>query len=659
MATGLAAGISVEAAVSHGMVGLARRPRDGARIAFAVAAAAAAAGAVAVVMMYAAGSAEAHAAIMKWLLFPSSTVWTVAAVWAFAFHTDVRPRRFLFALTAAFAVMLAADFALPLGLLHDQVGELRPMPMAGGHAVDITGESPHALHLAVVALTGAAVGFLLYAVACVYRRGERGKAAYLGVAAGLFSLTMLVDTLTDYGVVTSFYTTPLLFAGVVLAVSLALRREALRDEAELRRYRTELESLVEARVADLDTANEQLAREVGVRAAAEDALRRRVVELDALHHLTQALVAPADLPAALQAVARDVAQLFGASCVTIDVSGDDVGFCRASSCTDGVPSAPDADTGWRETRHYRSAVESREALVVEHPDPAQVPPEAAAQAASDPIRRLLLVPLVTRGGVVGVLTIACGEASRSFGLGEMKLARTVADALAAAVLSAQLHERETRLAAARERQHLARELHDAVTQTVYSATLIADALPEVWRRDPAEGMRGLETLRRLVHGALAEMRMLLFELRPGALRTAPLDTLLERLGAALAGQVQVPVDVEVREEVAVPPDVKVVLYRVAQEALSNVAKHAHASRVSVVLTADERGARLTVCDDGQGFDPQAVGPERMGLRIMRERLEQIGATVGVDSRPGQGTTVVADWPRVAVDTAVPAGEGPG
>ena len=95
----------------------------------------------------------------------------------------------------------------------------------------------------------------------------------------------------------------------------------------------------------------------------------------------------------------------------------------------------------------------------------------------------------------------------------------------------------------RERQHLARELHDAVTQTIYSATLIADALPEVWEREPDEGRRSLVTLRRLVHGALAEMRTLLFELRPGALREAPLDTLLERLGAALSGQIQVPVDV--------------------------------------------------------------------------------------------------------------------
>src|SRR5690606_15981616 len=148
---------------------------------------------------------------------------------------------------------------------------------------------------------------------------------------------------------------------------------------------------------------------------------------------------------------------------------------------------------------------------------------------------------------------------------ERQLAGTIADALAAVTEIDRLHREETRHAAAEERQALARDLHDAVTQSIYSATLIAEALPAVYERHPEEGLRNLERLRRLVRAALAEMRTLLFELRPAALETAPLDGLLERLGDVLAGQADVEVEVEA-EDIDLPGDVKIVLYRVTQEA---------------------------------------------------------------------------------------------
>ena len=148
-------------------------------------------------------------------------------------------------------------------------------------------------------------------------------------------------------------------------------------------------------------------------------------------------------------------------------------------------------------------------------------------------------------GPAGALVIARDAPAGQFSAEERQLARTIGDALAAVIEIDRLHRQETRQAAAEERQALARDLHDAVTQSIYSATLIAEALPAVWERDPAEGAHNLERLRRLVRAALAEMRTLLFELRPAALETAPLDALLERLGDALAGQTQIDVDVEV------------------------------------------------------------------------------------------------------------------
>ena len=189
-----------------------------------------------------------------------------------------------------------------------------------------------------------------------------------------------------------------------------------------------------------------------------------------------------------------------------------------------------------------------------------------------------------------------------------------------------------------------------MTQSIYSASLIAEALPAVWARDPAEGAVNLERLRRLVRAALAEMRTLLFELRPASLETAPLDGLLERLGDALAGQTQVTVDVEVDQAMDLPPDVKIVFYRVTQEAFSNIAKHARAGHVSARALAVDGGATLTVQDDGRGFDPGAVpSGGHMGLRIMSERLERIAGTLTVESSPGRGTTIRAVWLQPALD----------
>jgi signal transduction histidine kinase len=170
----------------------------------------------------------------------------------------------------------------------------------------------------------------------------------------------------------------------------------------------------------------------------------------------------------------------------------------------------------------------------------------------------------------------------------------------------------------------------------------------VWARDPAEGEQNLERLRRLVRAALAEMRTLLFELRPAALVNAPLDGLLLRLGDVLGGQMQITVDVEIEETVDLPPDVKIVFYRVTQEAFSNIVKHARADSVSVRVLSVDGAAVLIVQDDGRGFDPDAVpSGGHMGLRIMNERLERVAGALTVESTPGAGTTIRATWPSTA------------
>jgi signal transduction histidine kinase len=139
------------------------------------------------------------------------------------------------------------------------------------------------------------------------------------------------------------------------------------------------------------------------------------------------------------------------------------------------------------------------------------------------------------------------------------------------------------------------------------------------------------------------MRTLLFELRPDALADVGLGTLLGQLGDALSGRTRVPVEVTIEGEARLPPDVKLALYRIAQEAFNNIAKHAQATEVTASLQKRPDGANLSIRDDGEGFAPESVHAERMGVRIMRERAEGIGATLTVESVVGRGTEITVVW----------------
>jgi signal transduction histidine kinase/ligand-binding sensor domain-containing protein len=208
---------------------------------------------------------------------------------------------------------------------------------------------------------------------------------------------------------------------------------------------------------------------------------------------------------------------------------------------------------------------------------------------------------------------------------------------------AALAQKAAEEAVAAERTRLARDLHDAVTQTLFSASLTAEALPELWESNAEEGRRTTEELRQLTRSALAEMRTLLLELRPSAVTKANLDDLVRQLVDATVSRARVAIDFTNEGRRPLPDDVKVALYRIAQESLNNVVKYAKAKMVTVDLRQQPMGVRLTISDDGVGFDPADVGSERMGQRIMRERAETINARFAVQSEIGHGTVVMATW----------------
>lgn len=214
-----------------------------------------------------------------------------------------------------------------------------------------------------------------------------------------------------------------------------------------------------------------------------------------------------------------------------------------------------------------------------------------------------------------------------------------------------LRESAQRAAVLEERNRLARELHDAATQTIYSAMLIAEALPQVYERSPEEGRRNLTKLRQLVRGGLAEMRSLLFELRPWTLEAVALPRLLEYLRDSLTGRTRINLEWDVEAADDPPAPTKAAIYRIAQEAFNNIVKHARAGRVMVKLRCDSESGRLTVEDDGRGFDPATVAGERMGLSIMCERTEGMGGVFKVTSVPGEGTRVEVIWGAQEVSDA--------
>jgi len=252
------------------------------------------------------------------------------------------------------------------------------------------------------------------------------------------------------------------------------------------------------------------------------------------------------------------------------------------------------------------------------------------------------IPLAVKGRNIGGMGVA-HEVRNYFTPHHADLALSVANQAAITMLNAELYGQAQALAVLEERQRLARNLHDAVNQSLFSAGLIAEVLPRLWDRDQAQARRSLEDLRRLTRGAMAEMRALLAELRPSTLTDADLGDLLRLLGNAFTGRTNVPAKLSVVGEGVLPANVQVAIYRICQEALNNVAKHAEASAVDISLTHENNGIELSIRDNGLGFDPEHSTSGHYGMSMMQERAEAVGVLLSITSRPGQGTELMIRW----------------
>ncbi len=368
-------------------------------------------------------------------------------------------------------------------------------------------------------------------------------------------------------------------------------------------------------------------------------------QLESLTEIGNAIASELDLPRLLQLVATRLRELLDARLVTIALPTSSGALRVDAASGEAAHEASDlvltpASKGARVLERRRS--ERVDSLI----DDPEVDQDAARklQAASG-----LYVPLLARDRAIGIVTVhdKLGADPR-FSDADLRVAETFAARVAvAADLSTRVaRDAVRRVVAAQEleRRRLARELHDETGQALTSILLglkgVEDAPSE------AERQQAARELRELVVTTLQDVRRLAVELRPKALDDFGLVPALERLVESFGEQTGIVVELEAQLGERLSPEAETALYRIVQEALTNVVKHARARHVSILLVRREKSVSAVIEDDGLGFDPATIREEGLGLLGMRERLELVDGRFDVESQPGAGTTIVAEVPLV-------------
>ncbi|MGH2544215.1 MAG: sensor histidine kinase [Ardenticatenaceae bacterium] len=466
-------------------------------------------------------------------------------------------------------------------------------------------------------------------------------------------------------------------AELAMPILLGERLLGVLDVAGVRRFREEDVAAIQIIADQLAVAidNAHLFAETG----------RALRETQLLYETSQRISAASTVDEVIVAYLEQVAARRRYACTIVLYEFDEAGE-RTARVTQGRWTVADGVTRLAERTPYApDALDplldaGRTVAITDvHNDP-RVPDTLRQLQQQDGRPALALIPLMEHGGRIGLVVLSA-HLIHEWSDADLWPYQTTAAQLATAVVSRRQHrllyERGQQLAALEERQRLARDLHDSVTQLIFSMTLIAQAIAPAWRRDPAEGERRTQRLLELSQSALAEMRALLAELRPDpkSFGNPPGLVLGDGLAAALQRHITdlvqdgLPITLDIGQYAPQPPDREEALYRITQEALNNVVKHAHARHVAIALTtedeAPEGSTRLTIQDDGAGFTLEpgerpyaqtepAAGSGRsggLGLLIMRERAEALGGRLQITTASGHGTTITVTLPREKIGDA--------
>jgi len=401
------------------------------------------------------------------------------------------------------------------------------------------------------------------------------------------------------------------------------------DPVDIPRLQPILDAL-EIEIAEREQATAALARQ---NAELCDELRRRLAESESFNRVLVSLLQKTVLEQVLDFVCAEAQNLIGATGSAVLLL---------------------TDQAWLEVKHRLgkplAAVEPvpvdgslagqvvRQGAPVLLNDPALLEQAQVCQWPTD-LSALLTVPLHVNGGVIGVLDVV--NKAGGFTEEDIRVMSVFANQAAMAIEHARLQQQGEQLAVLGERQRLARELHDSVTQSLYSVTLYANAAALALAADKGDVTAGyLQELQETAQEGMRDMRLLIFQLHPPVLETEGLVAALQARLAAVEGRAGLQIEFRIEEERRLPIAIETELYWIAQEALNNVLKHAAAQHVAVHLHFTAATICLEVLDDGVGFDPGAVPAERRGgLRTIADRTARVGGKLTQESTPGKGTRV--------------------
>ena len=402
--------------------------------------------------------------------------------------------------------------------------------------------------------------------------------------------------------------------------------------------------------ADFSEADEELVQLLAAQAAVAienarlyEASTRWSDQLESLNEVASALVSEIDLQRLLSLIADRLRDLIDARLVTIALPQTDGTLRIEAASGDGVDRFVGRELG---TRSKNARVLARKR--VERVDSVLEDPETDQETARlMQARSGLYVPLVVRDQAIGIIAVhdKQGRDTR-FGDDDRRLGEMFAQRAAVAVdLSRRVaQDALRRIVAAQEleRRRLARELHDETGQALTSILLGLRTVEAAQASDDTK--RAVDDLRELVLSTLHDVRRLAVELRPKALDDFGLEPALERLTSTFAEQTGIAVDYHARIPERLPAEIETALYRIVQEALTNIVKHAQATSVSIVVARQRNSVKAVIEDDGIGFAHESVRDDGLGILGMRERLQLVGGRFTIESEAGSGTTIVAEVP---------------
>lgn len=365
--------------------------------------------------------------------------------------------------------------------------------------------------------------------------------------------------------------------------------------------------------------------------------RQRLAESRSLQRVTAALLQKLTLTEVLEVVRHEARHVTGAAGGTIFLLEDEAWLREASDDTELDPLAQRLPVAG--TLTGEAMLSGRPMLVNDYASRG-----VEARTPSLKTESLLAVPLQVEGTAIGALNVA--NKPGGFSEDDARVLGLLADVGAVAIESARLREKADRLAIKQEREWLARELHDSVTQAMYSVTLYAEAARlalEAGKQDvAADNLRELQAMAR---EALIDIRLLIFELHPPVLEGQGLAASLRIRLAAVENRAGLQTEMHVDGARILPLSIEEELYRIALEALNNVVKHARAQHVTVHVRFDEQRVGVEISDDGIGYDPATARESGgLGLRGMEERAQRINGQLEIVSVPGNGTTLKVEVP---------------